>query len=210
MAGFEQVPVGGCADVTRLLNRAGSGDPHAAAELLPLIYDQLRRLARGRMRHERPGQTLSATSLVHEAYLRLVNRDQVAEWEGRWHFFSAAAEAMRRILVERARKRDRLKRGGGRQRIDLGHAALHLTVHDPPAQLLALDEALDALAEAHQDKAQLVKLRYFAGLSIEQTAQALGISVATANRWWAYAKAWLLREMRSAGDGKRESSDEHS
>ena len=183
--------------VTRLLNDVASGDARAAAELLPLVYDELRRLARQKMGQERPGHTLQATALVHEAFVRLVDGSTARTWEGRWHFFAAAAEAMRRILVDQARRRDRIKRGGGvvRQRVDLEN--VELTVDEPPQELLAVDEGLSALAVQHPDKAQLVKLRYFAGLTIEETAEAMRISVATANRHWAYARAWLFRHLQS-------------
>ena len=166
--------------------------------MLPLVYEELRRLARQKMGQERAGHTLQATALVHEAYLRLVDGNTVKSWEGRWHFFGAAAEAMRRILVDQARRRDRMKRGGGvaRQRIDL--ETLAVTVNEPPQELLAVDEALTALAREHAEKAQLVKLRYFAGLTIEEAAEVLGISVATANRHWAYARAWLFRYLESS------------
>ena len=183
--------------VTRLLNDAASGDARAAAELLPLVYDELRRLARQKMGQERAGHTLQATALVHEAYLRLVDGNTARSWEGRWHFFAAAAEAMRRILVDQARHRGRIKRGGGatRQRIDLENVAL--AVNEPPEELLAVDEGLTALAAGHPEKAQLVKLRYFAGLTIEEAAEAMGTSTATANRQWAYARAWLFRYLES-------------
>jgi RNA polymerase sigma factor (TIGR02999 family) len=188
------------ATVTRLLNEAGAGDPRAAANLLPLVYDQLRRLAKQRMRAERPDQTLQATALVHEAYLRLVDTSAVQHWDGRWHFYAAAAEAMRRILVEQARRRGRLKRGGGLKRVELD--ASELTVDAPPDELVALDEALAKLAEQHPEKAQLVKLRYFAGLTIEEAAAALGVGTSTADRHWAYARAWLYRQM--AQDASRD------
>jgi RNA polymerase sigma factor (TIGR02999 family) len=149
------------------------------------------------MRQERPDQTLQATALVHEAYLRLVNQSAPVQWDGRWHFFAAAAEAMRRILVEHARHRSRVKRGGRMQRVSLDDAPL-LTIDQPPDELLSLDEALNALAEKHPEKARLVNLRFFAGLSIGQAAEALGISTATADRHWAYARAWLYRRMGSA------------
>jgi len=183
--------------VTRLLNDAASGDARAAAELLPLVYDELRRLARQKMGQERAGHTLQATALVHEAYLRLVDGNTARSWEGRWHFFAAAAEAMRRILVDQARHRGRIKRGGGatRQRIDLENVAL--AANEPPEELLAVDEGLTALAAGHPEKAQLVKLRYFAGLTIEEAAEAMGTSTATANRQWAYARAWLFRYLES-------------
>ncbi len=195
----------GAAVVTRLLNDAASGDARAAAELLPLVYEALRRLARQKMGQERAGHTLQATALVHEAYLRLVDGNTAKSWDGRWHFFAAAAEAMRRILVDQARRRGRIKRGGGgaaeRHRIDL--ANVDVAVDDPPDQLLEVDEGLTALAARHPDKAQLVKLRYFAGLTIEEAAEAMGVSVATANRQWAYARAWLFKHLedREAANG---------
>jgi RNA polymerase sigma factor (TIGR02999 family) len=187
--------------VTRLLNDTASGDARAAAELLPLVYEELRRLARQKIGQERAGHTLQATALVHEAYLRLVDGNTAKSWHGRWHFFAAAAEAMRRILVDQARHRGRIKRGGGaaRQRMDL--ANVELTVNEPPEELLAVDEGLTALAAQHPDKAQLVKLRYFAGLTIEEAAEAMGISVATANRRWAYARAWLFRYLGASEAG---------
>ncbi|HXE51586.1 MAG TPA: sigma-70 family RNA polymerase sigma factor [Tepidisphaeraceae bacterium] len=181
------------ATVTRLLGDIGTGDAHASAALLPLVYQQLRRMARKQMARERPDQTLQATALVHEAYLRLVDQIEVPQWEDRWHFFAAAAEAMRRILVESARRRSRLKRGGPLQRLPLED--VELSFSDPPDDLLALDEALAQLARKHPQKAQLVKLRYFAGLTIEQAARALEISHATAERDWAYARAWLYRRL---------------
>jgi RNA polymerase sigma factor (TIGR02999 family) len=187
------------AKVTTLLNEASTGDARASADLLPLVYDELRRLARQRMGQERAGQTLQATALVHEAYVRLVAGNKAKSWEGRWHFFAAAAEAMRWILVDQARRRGRVKRGGGatRRRIDLED--LDLPADDPPQELLAVDDGLTALAAKHPEKAQLVKLRYFAGLTIEEAAEATGVSVATANRRWAYAKAWLFRYLESGG-----------
>ena len=183
------------AALTRLLNQAGAGDCGAAAELLPLVYEQLRALAGRRMRQERPDLTLQATALVHEAYLRLVDTTQVQLWESRWHFFAAAAESMRRILVENARRRGRIKRGGDRRRVNVDEIVL--AVADPPDDLVALDEALVALAAEHPAKAQLVNLRYFGGLTHAESAQALGISVSTADRHWAYARAWLYRHMSS-------------
>jgi RNA polymerase sigma factor (TIGR02999 family) len=173
--------------VTRLLEAATRGDQQAAAELLPLVYDELRKLAAVRMTQEKPGQTLNATALVHEAYLRLVG-DQ--HFDGRGHFFAAAAEAMRRILVENARRKGRDKRGGGRVRVDLDRIDLAAT--ESPEDLLALDEALTQLAAEDAAVASVVNLRYFAGLTIEETAASLGVSVRTANRHWAYARAWLF------------------
>ena len=188
---------GACAaKVTTLLNEAGAGNSRASADLLPLVYEQLRALAGRKMRQERPDQTLQATALVHEAYLRLVDTTKVQLWESRWHFFAAAAESMRRILVDNARRRGRIKRGGEMNRVDL--EKLELTVNDPPDELIALDEALVKLAEEQPEKAQLVNLRYFGGLTHEEAAQALGISISTADRHWAYARAWLYRHMASA------------
>jgi len=187
------------AKVTTLLNEASTGDARASADLLPLVYEELRRLARQRMGQERAGHTLQATALVHEAYVRLVAGNQAKSWEGRWHFFAAAAEAMRRILVDQARRRGRVKRGGGATRQRIGLEDLDLPANDPPQELLAVDDGLTALAAKHPDKAQLVKLRYFAGLTIEEAAEATGVSVATANRRWAYAKAWLFRYLESGG-----------
>jgi RNA polymerase sigma factor (TIGR02999 family) len=183
-------------ELTRILSAVEQGDPHAAAELLPLVYDELRKLAAVHLANEKPGQTLQPTALVHEAYLRLVGGDSLTDWSGRGHFFAAAAEAMRRILIEGARKRGRLKRGGNRQRLDLD--ALQLSVHEVGDELLALDEALAELAVKHPDKAELVKLRYFAGLTVAEAAQALGVSTSTADRHWTYARAWLYR--RIVGD----------
>jgi RNA polymerase sigma factor (TIGR02999 family) len=193
---------GACAaKVTSLLNEAGTGDAQASAELLPLVYEELRALAARKMRQERPDQTLQATALVHEAYLRLVDTSKVQLWESRWQFFAAAAESMRRILVENARRRGRLKRGGDLDRVDLDK--LELTVNDPPDELIALDEALKQLALEHPAKAQLVNLRYFGGLTHEEAAQALGISTSTADRHWTYARAWLYHHMASQESGPR-------
>jgi RNA polymerase sigma factor (TIGR02999 family) len=166
------------------------GDPLAAAQLLPLVYEELRQLAAGQMAREKPGQTLDATALVHEAFLRLVG-DQ--HFDNRRHFFAAAAEAMRRILVESARLKQRQKRGGGRKRIDLDDVSI--AAPEPNERLLALDEALERLAAVEPQKAELVKLRSFAGLSLDAAASLLGISPSTADRWWAYARAWLLRSL---------------
>jgi RNA polymerase sigma factor (TIGR02999 family) len=181
------------ADVTRILAAVEAGDPHAAAELLPLVYDELRKLAAARMAVEAPGHTLDATALVHEAYLRLVGDQQ---FDGRGHFFAAAAEAMRRILVEAARKKGRDRHGGGRRRVELAD----LPAAIPDEDLLALDEALGRLAARDPVRADLVKLRYFAGLTVPQAAAALGISVATAERYWAFARAWLFAELNGPGD----------
>jgi RNA polymerase sigma factor (TIGR02999 family) len=182
-----------CAAVTQLLNEASGGDREAADVLLPLVYAELRALAARNMRQERSDHTLQATALVHEAYLRLVGARDRAHWEGRLHFFAAAAQAMRRILVENARQRGRLKRGGGGRRIDLED--LNVTVDEPPDELLALDEALAEFAQKHPGEAQLVQLRYFAGLSRDQAAEAMNISPATASRDWAFARAWLYKRI---------------
>jgi RNA polymerase sigma factor (TIGR02999 family) len=185
----------GTAEVTRLLNQAGAGDAQAAEELLPLVYERLRALARQKMRSESSDQTLQATALVHEAYLRLVDQTAIQHWQGRWHFFAAAAEAMRRILVDHARHKKRLKRGGAAKRVNLDD--IQLTTDDPPDDLLALDEALRELAEKLPANAQLVKLRYFAGLTTQEAAEALGISERTARRNWAYSRAWLYSRIQS-------------
>jgi RNA polymerase sigma factor (TIGR02999 family) len=186
-------------EVTRILNALEHGDPHAAGQLLPLVYEQLRHLAAQKMAQEAPGQTLQATALVHEAYLRLVGGDPGRHWNGRGHFLSAAAEAMRRILVERARRRRRLRHGGGRKRVDLDEAC---PVTGPPSEdVLALDEALTRLAGQDPVRAELVKLRFFAGLTMPEAAEALGISLATAERYWAFARVWLYAEL-TADEGQ--------
>jgi RNA polymerase sigma factor (TIGR02999 family) len=184
-------------DVPQLLAAIERGDPQAASQLLPLVYDELRRLAAQKLAKEPPGQTLQPTALVHEAYLRLVGSNDDAPWDNRGHFFAAAAEAMRRILVENARCRRSLKRGGARKRIDLDDVPP--AAAEPDDALLALDEALGKLAEMDAVKAELIKLRYYGGCTGEQAARLLGISPATAERYWAYARAWLLREIK--GDG---------
>jgi RNA polymerase sigma factor (TIGR02999 family) len=184
-------------DVTRILSAIEQGDPKAAGELLPLVYDELRRFARQRLAREQPGQTLQGTALVHEAYLRLVTGDAAQRWESRGHFFAAAAEAMRRILVDNARRKAAEKRGGPRERQELADVDVAAPV--PPEDLLALDEALAKLEAHDPDKARLVKLRYFAGLSEEEAARALGISRTTAHRHWRYAKVWLLNELGDEG-----------
>jgi RNA polymerase sigma factor (TIGR02999 family) len=185
-------------DVTRILSRIEQGDPHATEQLLPLVYDELRKLAAAKLAHEQPGQTLNATALVHEAYLRLVDRDSASQWDSRGHFFSAAAESMRRILVENARRKASLKRGGQRNRVELDEA-LRLDMSRPES-LLDLDEALSRLAAEDPVKADLVKLRCFAGLSHQEAATVLGLPRATADRYWAYAKARLYCELCKTAD----------
>jgi len=180
-------------EVTRILSAIEQGDPHAAEKLLPLVYDELRKLAADRMAQERPGQTLEATALVHEAYLRLVNKDEVQHWNSRGHFFAAAAEAMRRILIENARRKQRLRHGRDLQRHDVD--AVELASPQTPDELLALSEALDRLALTNARAAQLVKLRFFAGLTNEDAAKALGVSSRKATQVWAYARAWLLESL---------------
>ena len=174
-------------DVTRVLSAMEQGDPRAAEQLLPLVYEELRKLAAQKLAHEKPGQTLQATALVHEAYLRLVGPGAAAGWNSRGHFFAAAAEAMRRVLVDAARRKGRVKHGGGRVRLDL-------------EDVLALDEALGRLVARDPVLADLVKLRYFAGLTVPQAAAALGVSVATAERHWAFARAWLFAELNGSGE----------
>jgi RNA polymerase sigma factor (TIGR02999 family) len=185
-------------DVTHILSAIEEGDPQAAAQLLPLVYDELRKLAAQKLAHERPGQTLQATALVHEAYLRLVDGDKVARWDSRGHFFAAAAEAMRRILVNRAVEKQCLKRGGGHRRIDLDRLAVVDDASDE--DLVAIDEALTRLGQESQPCAELVKLRFFAGLTLADAAASLGLARRTADRHWAYAKARLY-EMLSDGPG---------
>jgi RNA polymerase sigma factor (TIGR02999 family) len=180
-------------EVTHILDQIQQGDPHAAEQLLPLVYDELRRLAAAHMAREKPGQTLDSTALVHEAYLRLVGPAHDQRWQNRVHFFAAAAEAMRRILLDRARRKNRLKHGGGRRRCELQED--HRIELPPDDRLLDLDEALGQLAEAHPELAELVKLRYFAQLTAEQTAELLGLSPRTVKRNWVYASAWLRRAM---------------
>jgi RNA polymerase sigma factor (TIGR02999 family) len=181
-------------DVTRILADIEQGDPRAAEQLLPLVYDELRKLAAQKMARENPGQTLQGTALVHEAYLRLVDRDKAQNWDSRGHFFAAAAEAMRRILVDSARRRGAQKRGGDHERIHL--AELQGQSGEGQVDLLALDDALRKLEELHSDKAQVIKLRFFAGCTLEETAEILGISRATAQRTWAYARAWLFGQLQ--------------
>jgi RNA polymerase sigma factor (TIGR02999 family) len=184
-------------EVTRILSAVEQGDPHAAAQLLPLVYDELRQLAAQKLAREKPGQTLEATALVHEAYLRLVGGDPQRHWDGGGHFFAAAAEAMRRILIEQARRKRSRKHGDGRVRHDLDD--LPLAAPEPGEDLLALDAALNRLAAKDPLKARLIELRHFAGLTVEQAARVLGISTTTANRYWAYARAWLHQEIGRGG-----------
>ena len=182
-------------EVTQILNAIQQGDPHAAEQLLPLVYDELRQLAAQKLAHEVPGQTLQPTALVHEAYLRLVGAGEEPHWDSRGHFFAAAAEAMRRILVDNARRKLATKHGGGRGRVPL--AEFH-RVTESPQDVLDLDDALTRLAAREPAQAQLVQLRFFAGLSTPEAAAALKVSVATAERWWAYARAWLFSELSGA------------
>ena len=181
-------------DVTRLLAAIDQGDGAAAERLLPLVYDELRRLAAQKLSHEKPGQTLQPTALVHEAWLRLIEGDSRGRWEGRRHFFLAAAESMRRILIDNARRRRSLKRGGDLARADLDE--FDVAAPEAADDLLALDEALARLTRESPDAAELVHLRYFAGLTIPQAAETLGVSPRSADRLWAYARAWLLRALR--------------
>ena len=189
-------------EVTHILFAIEQGDPHAASQLLPLVYDELRKLAAQKLAQEKPGQTLEATALVHDAYLRLVGDRRGQHWDGRGHFFAAAAEAMRRILVENARRKQRPKHGGGRQRVD---ADLNLlAAYDDSVDLLALDDALARLAEESPARAELVKLRFFAGLTVSDAAHILGVSVATAERHWTYARTWLYAELSESDDSSAE------
>ncbi len=180
-------------DVTRILSQIESGDAAAAEQLLPLVYEELRKLAAARLAREKPGQTLQATALVHEAYLRLVNVEQAQEWDSRGHFFGAAAEAMRRILVEQARRKATVKHGGDLDRIDL--PPISQPVSTKQIDLIALDEALKTFEQQHPENAEILKLRFFAGLSLEETAQAVGISRATVQRKWSFARAWLFGQL---------------
>ena len=180
-------------DVTQILNAIEQGDSHAADQLLPLVYDELRKLAAERLAQEKPDHTLQATALVYEVYLRLVDDEKVRHWNSRGHFFVAAAEAMRRILIEHARRKGRVKHGGGRRRVDLDEACS--VVATPEDDLLALDEALTRFAELDPVRAELVKLRFFCGLTMPEVAAALGISLTTAERYWVFARTWLCAEL---------------
>jgi RNA polymerase sigma factor (TIGR02999 family) len=192
-------------EITRLLSAAGAGDAQASEQLLPLLYEELRQLAAHKLARESPGQTLQATALVHEAYLRLVGAQEQSGplWQSRWHFFAAAAEAMRRILIDRARDKGRLKRGGDWRRLQLDH--LEVSVQEPPQELFALNEALEQLASEDPRCAELVKLRFFAGLTLDETASALGIGRRSADRYWQFARSWLydwLRQNDQAEEGR--------
>jgi RNA polymerase sigma factor (TIGR02999 family) len=189
------------ADVTRILSDIEQGDPAAAEKLLPLVYDELRQLAAAKMAQEKPGQTLQATALVHEAYIRLVDVDKAQHWNSRGHFFGAAAEAMRRILVDSARRKASPIHGGDRRRVELKEMCSATDV--APDDLLSIDEALTKLAESNRSKAELVRLRFYAGMSVPEAAKVLGISVATAERCWTYARTWLYCELKAG-----EESDE--
>ena len=182
-------------DLTRVLDRAQNGDSQAAEELLPLVYDELRRVAAARMANGAPGHTLQPTALVHEAWLRLLGKDGEARFQNRTHFFAAAAEAMRHILIDRARRKQALRHGGGQQQVDADELEIAAPADDD--ELLAVNAALERLAQADPPKAELVKLRYFVGLTIEEAAAALGISEPTAKRRWALARAWLFNEIKS-------------
>ena len=183
-------------NVTRILSQIESSDPSAAEQLLPLVYDELRKLAAAKLAQEQPGQTLQATALVHDAYIRLVDVAKVQSWNSRGHFFGAAAEAMRRIIVESARRKGRVKHGGEHQRVEIESG--ELLAEEPLGDLLALDEALNHLAASDSQAAELVKLRYFAGLTIPQAAEVLGISPRTADSLWSFARAWLRRRIEAA------------
>ena len=183
-------------DATRILAAIQEGDPHAAGQLLPLVYTELRRLAAAKMSREQPGQTLQPTALVHEAWLRLVDADGQALFENRAHFFAAAAEAMRRILIERARRKLAARHGGGQECLDVDEFEIAAPV-EKAGELLAIHDALEKFALEDREKAELVKLRYFVGLTIEDAAEILGISKATAKRWWIYARAWLHHEIKT-------------
>ncbi len=187
-------------DVTRILSQIEQGDPQAAEKLLPLVYDELRKLAAAKLAQEKPGQTLQATALVHDAYIRLVDVEKAQHWDSRGHFFAAAAEAIRRILVEVARKKGRKRHGGAQQRIDLEEPIS--LAESPREELLSLNEALNRFAALEPAKAEFVKLRYFAGFSIDEAADLLGISRTTAKRYWVYARAWLLAELYDSGGAR--------
>jgi RNA polymerase sigma factor (TIGR02999 family) len=190
----QAAPARATGDVTLILSRIEQGEPQAAEQLLPLVYEELRKLAAAKMAQEKPDQTLQATALVHEAYIRLVDVEKAQHWNSRGHFFGAAAEAMRRILLNRARDKGRVKRGGQCQRIDLDK--IEIAANTPSEDLFAVDEAIERLAEENQACADLVKMRFFAGLSVDEAGAALGISKSTADRYWVYARAWLFEKLR--------------
>jgi RNA polymerase sigma factor (TIGR02999 family) len=190
--------LGTMSEVTQLLGAIDTGDPEAADQLLPLVYNQLRRLAAVRLAREKPGQTLQATALVHEAWIRLAGKEEPRAWKSHGHFFAAAAEAMRRILVERARRKKRVRHGGSLQRVDL--ASVTLATADPDDTVLAINEALDKLAATSPQKAEIVKLRYFTGLEHAEIAEVLGVSEPTVRRHWAYARSWLYAELKKNPD----------
>ncbi len=194
LAGPSRLVVPPMSEVTRILSAIEQGDPHAPEQLLPLVYDELRKLAAAKLAHENPGQTLQATALVHEAYLRLVDAERAQQWDGRGHFFAAAAEAMRRILIDAARAKAAHKRGGAWKRMDLNQ--IDLATRAAPEDLLLLDDTLESLARSDPEAARLVKLRYYGGLSIEQAAEMLGLSRSAAYERWAYARAWLYSELQ--------------
>lgn len=187
-------------DVTQILSHIESGDPSAAEQLLPLVYDELRKLAASKLANEKPGQTLQATALVHEAYVRMVDVEEAQHWNSRGHFFGAAAEAMRRILVDQARKKQSQKRGGDRKKHRIGD--VEIAAPEPSIDVLAVSEVLERFQRSDPVAADLVKLRYYAGLTIPQAAQALSISTSTADRYWSYARAWLHAELKK-GDQSR-------
>lgn len=191
-------------ELSDIMHAAEAGDPHAAERLLPLVYGELRKLAAAQLAHEQPGQTLQPTALVHEAYLRLVGAENATEWKDRKHFFGAAALAIRRILIENVRRKQCLKRGGGLFRQSLDGDAEPLALPEPREDLLALDEALEKFASVHAEAAELVQLLYFGGLTLAQAAETIGVSPRTAGRLWAYARAWLRRELEEAGDSDKE------
>ena len=196
LRGSGQISLKRVSDVTRILQAAHNGDPNAAGELLPIVYDELRRLASARMAHESAGHTLQPTALVHEAWLRLTGHEDQT-WEGRAHFFGAAAEAMRRILIDRVRKKRAVRHGGDQQRVDVADIDLPAPASDD--QVLAINEALDKFANEHPEEARLVKLRYFVGMTNDEAAQALDISPRTARNYWTHARAWLYREINGRG-----------
>ena len=187
-------------DITRILHSVDSGDSKASAELLPLVYEELRKLAIAKMAHESPNQTLQPTALVHEAWLRLIGNEDV-KWQGRAHFFGAAAEAMRRILIDKARRKQAIRHGGGQERLDVDE--IEIAAPAKEQELIAMDEALEHFAVVDKQKAELVKLRYFIGLTIEESARILDISPPTAKRWWAYSRAWLYNEIQDKAEIKQ-------